>query len=146
MSTQAVVYETLRLGVVAPTAIPHKTLCDTSVGGYDIPKDTMVIVNQWAILHDPDKWDQPEHFRPRRFLDGEGNLKKLDCWTPFSAGHRVCLGESVAKPELLLVVACLLKRFTISLPEGTAYDPSYKVEFAMNFHTPKPYRIVVHKR
>ncbi|KAK7090042.1 steroid 17-alpha-hydroxylase/17,20 lyase-like [Littorina saxatilis] len=144
--TQAVLFETLRLGVVLPTAVPHKTLCDTTVGGYDVPKDTMVFVNQWAILHDPKKWDQPEEFRPKRFLDDQGNLKKIDCWTPFSAGRRACLGETVAKPELLLILACLLKRFTISLPEGAVYDPEYNVETGITIHAPKPYKVVVHKR
>ena len=45
--TQAVVYETLRLGVVTPLTLPHKTLRDTSVGGFEVPKvsgrDVMVM-------------------------------------------------------------------------------------------------------
>ena len=43
---------------------------------------------------------------------------KLDSWLPFSAGRRVCLGESIAKPEILIMCVHLLQRFHISLPEG----------------------------
>ena len=36
--TEAALYEVLRLGTVVPTALPHSTMCDTTVGGYDVPK------------------------------------------------------------------------------------------------------------
>ena len=51
----------------------------------------------------------------------------------------------MAKPELLLILSCLLKRFTISLPEGAVYDPAYLVS-SMLLHTPKPYKVVVTPR
>ena len=61
---------------------------------------------------------------------------------PFSAGRRVCMGESVAKPELLLILACLVKGFTWTLAPGETYDPVAKAE-GMFVHLPKPYKVVI---
>ena len=36
--TEAIIYEVLRLGTIAPSALPHSTIRDTTVGGYDVPK------------------------------------------------------------------------------------------------------------
>ncbi|XP_046575290.1 cytochrome P450 1A5-like [Haliotis rubra] len=36
--TEAVLYESMRKGTVAPLGLPHSTTCDTTVAGYEIPK------------------------------------------------------------------------------------------------------------
>ncbi|XP_052674496.1 steroid 17-alpha-hydroxylase/17,20 lyase-like [Crassostrea angulata] len=118
--TEACLYETMRLGVIAGLGLPHLTICDTHAGGYDIPKDTVVLINHFALHRDPKYWKDPEKFDPLRYLDEDGKMDptKLDSWLPFSAGRRVCLGESIAKPEILMMCVHLLQRFKISLPEG----------------------------
>ncbi|KAL8566458.1 hypothetical protein ACOMHN_015094 [Nucella lapillus] len=144
--TQAVLQETMRLGIVAPLALPHKTRCDTTVGGYDVPKDTMVLVNLWALAHDPQLWEEPHTFNPERFLDEQGQLKPTPKgWLPFSAGPRMCVGETVAKAELLLLLTSLLQRFVLSLPRGQAFCPVSLVG-SMVSHLPTPYKIVVTPR
>lgn len=40
---EATLYEVMRLSPVAPTSLPHNTMCDTTVGGYDVPKVRAVI-------------------------------------------------------------------------------------------------------
>nr|KAG5694763.1 hypothetical protein BaRGS_002716 [Batillaria attramentaria] len=57
--TEATLYEIMRMGTVVPMGLPHKTAVDTTIGGYEIPKDMMVLINHWALLHDPEKWDRP---------------------------------------------------------------------------------------
>ncbi|XP_025099209.1 cytochrome P450 2D3-like [Pomacea canaliculata] len=144
--TEAVMYEIMRVGTVIPFGLPHETICDTTVGGFDVPKGTMIFINHWALHNDPDHWDKPEEFRPERFLDDQGKMApKPDSWLPFSTGRRVCLGEAIAKPEILLVLACILKRLNISLPAGDKFDPrpAYNSTIVC---TPKPYRIIVTKR
>ena len=79
-------------------------------------------------------------------MGDKGKLKtKAEGWIPFSMGRRVCMGESVARPELVLVLACMLKKVTLSLPQGETFDPSYIVQ-SLGLHQVKPYRIVVTPR
>ena len=39
---EAFLHETLRMSSIAPMAVPHKTTCNTSIGGYKLPKDSKV--------------------------------------------------------------------------------------------------------
>ena len=96
---ESTVAEVLRIRAIVPLSLPHKSTCDTSLGGYDIPKDTMLITNIWAIHHDVDEWKKPEVFNPERFLDTEGKFSAAGArsYLPFSAGRRGCLGESLAE-------------------------------------------------
>ena len=65
---EAVIAECLRITFVVPLSIPHKTTCDTQLAGYDIPKDTMVLFNHWAMHLDPSEWINPETFDPMRLV------------------------------------------------------------------------------
>lgn len=143
---EACLYETMRLAPAASLGIPHCTLCDTQVGGYDIPKGTVVLSNFYAIHRDPHHWKNPESFDPSRFLKKDGTLNaKPDSYLPFSAGRRVCLGEPVAKPELLLMCATLLQRLELCLPEGV--QPCYEgIPLSFGVEAPKSYKIVVKDR
>ena len=118
---EATITETLRLSSIGALSIPHKTTVDTTLQGYSIPKGTIVLTNLWSLHHDPEIWDDPDAFRPERFLDDEGNFvpPKADRLLPFSAGRRVCLGESLARIELFLVLARLLHSFKLENPPGS---------------------------
>lgn len=117
---ESTIAEVLRIRAIVPLSLPHKSTCDTSLGGYDVPKDTTLITNVWAIHHDVDEWDNPEVFNPERFLDSEGKFSAagVRSYLPFSAGRRGCLGESLAKTELFLVASRLMHQFQIENPPG----------------------------
>ncbi|CAC5401019.1 CYP17A [Mytilus coruscus] len=143
--TEATLHEVMRLGTAVPVGLPHSTICDTRVGGYDVPKDTMVMINHWALHHDPRYWKEEEKFDPTRYLDENGKLgMKPESWLPFSAGRRVCLGETVAKPELHLIFATIMQRFKITLPEGT--NPKVELGGSGGITIPAPYKIIVKER
>ncbi|XP_078575696.1 cytochrome P450 2J2-like [Branchiostoma floridae x Branchiostoma japonicum] len=116
--TEAVIAEVQRINSVAPLTIPRCTSNDTVMYGYDIPRGTMVHVNLWSVLRDPNLWAEPDQFKPERFLDNQGQYMKKDAFIPFSIGRRFCLGTQLAKMELFMFTTYLLQHFTFKLPEG----------------------------
>ncbi|CAM0912419.1 unnamed protein product [Alopecurus aequalis] len=119
---KAVVKETLRMHPVGPLLAPHEALEDTSIGGYDIPAGTRVLVNVWAIARDDALWDTPEEFHPERFLgdikvDVMGHDFEL---LPFGAGRRMCPGYNLGLKVVHICLANLLHTFAWRLPDGMA--------------------------
>ncbi len=64
---QAVLNECLRLLPSAPLT-SREALEDITVGGWFIPKGTVVHVDIYGIQRDPNHFPQPEEFRPERFF------------------------------------------------------------------------------
>ncbi|XP_059711607.1 cytochrome P450 2J4-like isoform X2 [Haemorhous mexicanus] len=81
-------------------------------------KGTIVLPNIASSLYDPEQWETPRQFNPGHFLDKDGNFVAQEAFLPFSIGHRVCLGEHLARTELFIFFASLLRAFTFRLPEG----------------------------
>ncbi|XP_006816322.1 cytochrome P450 2U1-like, partial [Saccoglossus kowalevskii] len=84
--TEATLLEIQRFGSIAPFTLPHCALKDTSLGGYNIPKGTEVIILLWSIHKEPTIWPDPDKFDPMRFYDEKNNaVKKSENFMPFSA-------------------------------------------------------------
>lgn len=121
---QATVLEVLRISSLVPLALPHQTSEDTFLGGYNIPKDTLVVINLWAVNHDPRVFENPHIFSPYRFLNENGDVceKKSKLQMSFSVGSRRCLGSTIAKEEMFLLLACLLQNYELTSAQGNDID------------------------
>nr|XP_027060736.1 cytochrome P450 81D1-like [Coffea arabica] len=62
-----IILETFRLYPAAPMFVPHESSDDCKIGGYNILRGTILLVNAWAVHRDPNIWDDPTSFKPERF-------------------------------------------------------------------------------
>nr|XP_017221708.1 PREDICTED: geraniol 8-hydroxylase-like [Daucus carota subsp. sativus] len=114
---QAVVKETMRLHLAVPFLLPHKTETNVKLKGYEIPKNTQVLVNAWAIARDLDSWENPTSFMPERFLDSEVDFRGQHfSYLPFGSGRRMCPGIPLAHRVVSLMIASLVYHFEWKLP------------------------------
>jgi len=114
--TRATIYEVMRRSTVVPMGTTHATDRTVEFEGHIIPKNTHVIPLLHGVHMDPEVWDQPEEFRPERFLTEEGKLHKPKHFMPFSAGQRMCLGDKLAEMELQLFFSSLLHVYDLENP------------------------------
>jgi len=116
---QAVAKETLRLHPPAPLALPHLSMEDCTVLGYEIPRGTRLLINLWAIGRNPNSWEDAESFKPERFMEDGSVGSKAEKFEsiPFGAGRRGCPGRELATRVLEFVVAQLLQCFNWKLPD-----------------------------
>ncbi len=118
-----VMRETLRLhpaGVISP----REAARDITVGGYSIPKGTLILWSAHLAGRDAGAWTDPLAFRPDRFIDSDPEQTKLAdiAWVPFGRGARNCIGFAVAQMELTLIVSRLAQRVAIAA-EGSMPPP-----------------------
>lgn len=98
---KAVVKETFRLHPPGPILIPRESLEKNTIEGYDILPNTIISLNLWAIGRDPEFWDDPDSYKPERFLGSSVNFLGHDFqFIPFGSGKRVCPGLNLCLPFL----------------------------------------------
>nr|CAD7611351.1 unnamed protein product [Timema genevievae] len=142
--TEAVLSEVSRINTIAPVCPPHRATKDAYFDGQFIPKDTILIVSLWSLLHDKDHWGDPEVFRPQRFIDSDGKFVKNEWLTPFGIGKRFCMGEPLARNSLFIFFSCVLKEFSFSLPEG---EPLPSTQALTGFTAaPQPFMVKITHR
>lgn len=113
--TRAVVEESMRLSPPA-WMVGRKAVEEDRVSGYRIPAGASTMVLIRSIHRDPEVWENPEGFDPRRFLpENRGELPR-SAYLPFGAGRRICVGSTFALVEATLLLAMISQRYEFDLP------------------------------
>ncbi|XP_038058683.1 cytochrome P450 2J6-like [Patiria miniata] len=142
--TRAVIWEVQRLSLVVPLGVAHAAASDTQFHGSMIPKGALLVPNLWAVAHDPKVWSDPDQFQPERFLNDKGEAVQAEELIPFSVGRRSCIGEHLAKMELLVFFSFFLHQFTFKKPDDSP-TLSLKGRGGLT-HSPKEFKICAIKR
>ena len=146
---QAIIKETFRLHPAVPLLLPRKAELDVEIGGYVVPKGAQVLINAWAIGRDPNTWDNPNLFRPERFLGLENEIDFMGRnfeLIPFGGGRRICPGLPLAKRMLPSMLGSLINCFDWKLEDGVVPETmNMKEKFGLSLQMAQPLRAVPNK-
>ncbi|KAG7630309.1 Cytochrome P450 [Arabidopsis suecica] len=113
---QAVVKEGLRLHPPGSLSVRmFQERCELK--GFYIPEKTLLVVNTYAIMRDPNIWEDPEEFKPERFVASSTSGQEDEIreevlkYIPFSAGRRGCPGSNLAYVSLGIAIGVMVQCF-----------------------------------
>ncbi|OAO97437.1 CYP705A2 [Arabidopsis thaliana] len=113
---QAIIKEGLRLHPPGPL-LPRTVQERCEIKGFHIPEKTILVVNSYAIMRDPDFWEDPDEFKPERFLSisrsgQEDEIRdKFLKYIPFASGRRGCPGTNLAYASVGTAVGVMVQCF-----------------------------------
>lgn len=111
---ERVIMETLRLYPPVPL-IARRTDHDVklSSGPYVVPKDTTVVILQFAVHRNPTYYPNPEKFDPDNFLPERMANRHYYSFIPFSAGPRSCVGRKYAMLKLKVLLSTIIRNYSV---------------------------------
>jgi cytochrome P450 len=112
-----VIKESMRIYPPAWT-IGREATEDVQIGDYFLKKGTQVLMAQWVVQRDPRFWPEPERFRPARWDEEQTKRLPRCAYFPFGDGPRVCIGNSFAMMEAVLLLSTIAQRFRLELVPG----------------------------
>ena len=118
--TRAVIQETMRLYPPIWGLIRVAAKADV-IDGKEIRVGDRVVLFAYGTHHSAKYWDEPEAFRPERFMGDAAKKRKPYTYIPFGGGKRSCIGGAMSQVENTLALSMLLRRFA---PEYIGVDPA----------------------
>jgi len=112
----AIISEILRWNPIA-SLVAHTARDDGFYREYFIPKGSMILLNVWGLLHDPQVYDDPMTFNPDRFIAKPGQLEAPETDPrkfAFGMGRRSCPGRHLAEATISIACVMSLAAFDIS--------------------------------
>ncbi len=139
--TEMIARETMR---VYPPAyiIGREAVRDCEVGGYRVPAGMQLFIPAWVVHHDARFFEKPEEFRPERWTPDFVKELPRYAYFPFGGGPRVCIGNSFAMMEFILLLATIAQKFQLRLV------PEHKVELypALSLRPRHGIKVILHRR
>ncbi|MDQ7046265.1 MAG: cytochrome P450 [Sulfurovum sp.] len=92
---------------------PRETVEDTVMRKKKLKKGSIVVISPWLMHRNSRFWEDPHMFNPYRF----DNLDEIEKYTyfPFGMGKRTCIGTGFAMQESILLLASILRTYTLEL-------------------------------
>ncbi|MDB9456875.1 cytochrome P450 [Dolichospermum circinale CS-545/17] len=116
----AVCNETLRICPVGMLTFPRRVKTPISLCGYQLEPGTIVMGSIYLAHHREDTYPEHEKFRPERFLERQFSPYEF---LPFGGGARRCIGLAFAQMEMKLILAKVLKTWSIKLVDTHEIKP-----------------------
>lgn len=123
--TTAVVKESLRLHppvwlMTRDVALPAK------VAGYEVGPGDQLVFSPYLLQRDARWWDDPDRFRPERWLHESPARRARHAYIPFSGGARICAGYRLGLLQLTLAAALLATEYTVEAVGEADLTPTWE--------------------
>ncbi|GGD03769.1 cytochrome P450 [Aureimonas glaciei] len=124
--TRAVFEEAMRLYPPAPS-LNRTALRDDRFGDLAIPAGASVLVMPWLVHRHEGLWKDPACFVPARFMpENRGTIDRYQ-YLPFGVGPRVCIGQSFAMQEGVILLAELMRHLRFDFVGARPPFPMQKI-------------------
>lgn len=124
--SRAVFDEAMRLFPPAPTTL-RVALAPDVICGQAIPAGTLVVIAPYIIHRHKALWEDPEAFKPERFLPGAREGIDRFAYIPFSGGPRICIGAAFAIQEAMIALATIMRTMSVEPAEAAEPMPSHRI-------------------
>lgn len=98
--------------------IDREAIKDDEYKGIKIPAGTTVIPYIYGVHHNSGVWKDPHLFDPSRFVKETAENEHPFAHIPFGGGPRVCIGQNMAKMQILLVMSKIIKKYDFELVDN----------------------------
>ncbi|MBX7249643.1 MAG: cytochrome P450 [Caulobacteraceae bacterium] len=124
--TRAVFEESMRLFPPAPV-ITRSALAEDEVCGVPVYPGTTLLISPWVLHRHQNLWEEPDAFRPERFLPGERERIDRFAYLPFGGGPRICVGATFAMQEAMLILAAVARRVRLDAVSPAEPTPTQRI-------------------
>jgi cytochrome P450 len=122
--------------------IAREAVGDDVIDGHHIRPGTTVLIPIHHIHHDERWWPDPETFDPNRFIGDGVKDRPRSAYLPFGGGRRICIGQSFALMEMVLMAAIMSQRFTFDVQ----HNHPVELEATLTLRPRHGLRVVAHRR
>jgi cytochrome P450 len=112
--TEMIAKESMRLYPPA-YVVGREAVNECEIGGYHVPPKMQVFMPTWVVHRDARFFDAPAGFKPERWTQEFINNLPKYAYFPFGGGPRVCIGNSFAMMEIVLLLATIAQKFRLKL-------------------------------
>jgi cytochrome P450 len=105
--TAMVFNEAMRLYPPAPV-FGRRPMEKITIGGYEIAPGSSILISPWITQRSERWFARPDQFEPERWR--EISIPKF-AYFPFGGGAKMCIGESFARIEGVIVLATIARRW-----------------------------------
>jgi cytochrome P450 len=139
--TEMIVKESLRL-YPPGYGVGRGAIAECEIGGYRVPAKTQVFMFQWATQRDERCFAEPDTFFPGRWTEEFTAALPKYAYFPFGGGPRICIGNTFAMMEIILVLATIGQRLRFSLVS----ERPVEIQPAMSLRPRDGIQLVAHNR
>jgi cytochrome P450 len=122
--------------------IAREAVVDDDIDGHHIRPGTTVLIPIHQIHHNERWWPDPEAFDPTRFFGDAPKQRPRSAYLPFGGGRRICIGQSFALMEMVLMAAIISQRFTFDV----CPDHPVELEATLTLRPKHGVHVIGHRR